>query len=61
MGDIHDLEEFLGRVDLTASGLDSPTARLWIERDPLLIFLFVVALAVAVCLHLTATMPSVRG
>ena len=34
MGDIHDLEEFLGRVDLTASGLDSPTARLWIERDP---------------------------
>ena len=42
-----------------ARGFTKPA--LWIERDPLLIFLFVVALAVAVCLHLTATMPSVRG
>jgi N-acetylglutamate synthase-like GNAT family acetyltransferase len=32
-GDIPALTEFLRTVDLTLSGLDSPTVRLWIERD----------------------------
>lgn len=31
--DIAALTAFLGEVDLTLSGLDEPTVRLWIERD----------------------------
>ena len=31
--DVADLREFLGSVDLTVSGLDAPSVRLWIERD----------------------------
>lgn len=33
MGHIDELETFLSHVDLTVSGLQSPTVRLWIERD----------------------------
>jgi N-acetylglutamate synthase-like GNAT family acetyltransferase len=32
-GDVADLTAFLGLVDLTTSGLDAPTVRLWLERD----------------------------
>ncbi|WP_159941286.1 MULTISPECIES: GNAT family N-acetyltransferase [unclassified Nocardiopsis] len=28
------LSAFLGEVDLTLSGLDSPSVRLWVQRDP---------------------------
>ena len=31
--DVDVLREFLGRADLTPSGLDAPTVRLWTERD----------------------------
>ncbi|WP_022886537.1 GNAT family N-acetyltransferase [Glaciibacter superstes] len=31
--DITDVTEFLRHVDLTLSGLDSPTVQIWIERD----------------------------
>lgn len=31
--DADDLRAFLGEVDLTISGLDSPDIRLWIDRD----------------------------
>lgn len=31
--DVDALRSFLRRVDLTLSGLDAPTVRLWIERD----------------------------
>lgn len=31
--DVDDLAAFLELVDLTTSGLDAPTVRLWIERD----------------------------
>lgn len=32
-GDLDDLRAFLDDADLTLSGLDAPTVRLWIERD----------------------------
>lgn len=32
--DVSDLREFLTRADLTLSGLDAPTVRLWLLRDP---------------------------
>lgn len=32
-GDLADLTSFLSEVDLTSSGLDSPTVRLWVERN----------------------------
>ena len=32
--DLADLTSFLSDVDLTLSGLDAPTVRLWVERDP---------------------------
>lgn len=32
-GDLPDLTDFLRLADLTLSGLESPTVRLWIERD----------------------------
>ena len=31
--DLEELTSFLGEVDLTLSGLDAPTVRLWVERD----------------------------
>lgn len=31
--DVADLTAFLGEVDLTLSGLDAPTVRLWVGRD----------------------------
>lgn len=31
--DVEALTAFLGEVDLTLSGLDAPSVRLWIERD----------------------------
>ncbi|MCL2515495.1 MAG: GNAT family N-acetyltransferase [Microbacteriaceae bacterium] len=31
--DVEDVRAFLAAVDLTLSGLDAPTVRLWIERD----------------------------
>lgn len=33
VADVEDLTEFLSEVDLTLSGLDAPSVRLWIERD----------------------------
>lgn len=32
--DIDELRDFLGEVDLTLSGLDAPTVKLWTEHDP---------------------------
>ena len=31
--DVEALTAFLSEVDLTLSGLDAPTVRLWVERD----------------------------
>ncbi|MDW4572904.1 GNAT family N-acetyltransferase [Microbacterium sp. M3] len=33
MADVEDLTAFLSEVDLTLSGLDAPSVRLWVERD----------------------------
>ncbi|MGN7187885.1 hypothetical protein [Microbacterium enclense] len=33
MADVEALTAFLQDVDLTVSGLDAPSVRLWIERD----------------------------
>ena len=32
--DLPELTAFLAAVDLTRSGLDAPTVRLWVDRDP---------------------------
>jgi len=32
--EVDELRNFLGEVDLTLSGLDDPTVRLWTEHDP---------------------------
>ncbi|WP_244285957.1 GNAT family N-acetyltransferase [Cryobacterium zongtaii] len=34
VADIEGLRRFLGEVDLTLSGLDAPTVKLWTEHDP---------------------------